>query len=132
MVFFGAFMAAVWIYPKAFYGHIPGGPFRIGIILFFISGVLMLYFTLMQLKRVEINKEEGFFYVTNYFKNVRYPFHNIDKIEESDFLFLQLVSIHLKTPGSFGKVIRFVASRKSYRNFWQENPELGKQFIEKV
>ena len=120
IVFFGAFTVTVFAYPSEYYGEIPGQAFRIGTVFFFLSGVAMLYFTLMRLKRVEM--DEHFVYVTNYFKNYRYPFHNIEKIEESRFLFLTMVIIYLKTPGNFGKSIRFIASNSKYKNFWETYP----------
>ena len=125
IVFFGAFTLTVFVYRAEYYGDIPGRSFRIGTVLFFLSGVVMLYFTLMRLKRVEM--DEYFVYVTNYFKNFRYPYHNIEKIEESKFLFLTNVTIYLKTPGNFGKSIRFIASNGRYRDFWKEHPEIRDQ-----
>lgn len=127
IVFFGAFTITAFAYKSEYYGDIPGGPFRIGAVFFFVSGVVLLLFTLMRLKRVEM--DDHFVYATNYFKNFRYPYHNIEKIEESKFLFLTNVIIHLKTPGSFGKQIRFIASNVHYRSFWEQHPELREQLV---
>ena len=125
IVFFGAFTITTFAYRAEYYGDIPGQPFRIGTVIFFVSGVALLYFSLMRLKRVEM--DELFVYVTNYFKNFRYPFHNIQKISQSKFLFLNIVTIHLKTPGTFGKSIRFIASNARYNSFWEQYPELKEQ-----
>lgn len=122
IVFFGSMTIAALVYDKAFYGEIPGVPFRIGIVIFFLSGVAMFGFTLMRLKRVEMSDEH--LYVTNYFKHLRYPYGDIEKISESEFLIFKLVTIHLKASGTFGKKFTFLASRNRYAEFWREHPEL--------
>lgn len=123
MVFFGAFTVAVFVYDFEYFGNIPKVPFRIGALFFYLSGVLMFYLTLMRLKRVEM--DELYIYVTDYFKHYRYPYHNIEKLEESTFLFLQIITIHLKTPGNFGKKITFVSSKARYASFFESHPNLS-------
>lgn len=122
IIFFGAFTVASFFYGEELSGGLSVRSFQIGTLLFFLSGVAVLGFTLMRLKRVEMNRE--FVYVTDYFKNFRYPWHNIESIQEADFLFLQIVTINLKAPGSFGKRIIFIASKGLLEGFWHENPEL--------
>ena len=122
LVFFGAFTIAVWFYPAENLGSIPGGPLRIGSTIFFLSGLALFLFTLMRLKRVEMGEEE--FYVTNYFKHVKYPFSNIEKIEDLDLGLIQTVTIHLKVAGIFGRKIQFIASRIRYKNYLKQHPEL--------
>lgn len=124
MVFFGSASVALIALPYQFGGNIPAGPFRIGVGFFFLSGAALLYFTLMQLKRVEIGS--GFIYVTNYFKNFRYPFHNIERIEISTFLFFSIASIYLKTPGHFGRKITFAPEMSRFKAALEANPELKK------
>jgi len=122
IVFFGAFTGATLLYKFDYVGDIPANTFRIGVIIFYLSGVAMFVFTLMRLLRVEA--DDHFFFITNYFKAARYPFHNIKKIEENRFLGLQLVSIYFNEPGLFGKRATFVASKRLYRDYWDEHPEL--------
>lgn len=130
IVFFGAFTIAVWAVNYEYYGNIPGKTFRLGTALFYLSGLSMLYFTLMQLKRVEVDGESV--YITNYFKHFRYPYHSIEKIEESDFFFLKTASIYFIKPGTFGKKVTFIPSRSRYRQFWESHRELRKRLWEKV
>ncbi len=118
IVFFGAFTIAVFVYRNEFYGAIPGQPLRIGAIIFFVSGLFMFYFTLMQLKRVEGNAE--YFLVTDYFKTFRYTYDSIEKITESKFAFLKLATIHLKEKGSFGKRMFFITSSSRYEGFMKQ------------
>lgn len=127
IVLFGSVTAMVFISPSPAYGDIPGGRFRLGLLLFFLSGVLMLFFTLMRLKRVEM--DDLYVYVTNYFKTFRYPYHNIEQIQESKFFFLRLVTISLKEKGFFGQKITFVASNRLYQRFWDSQPELHKKLF---
>lgn len=118
IVFFGAFTVAVFVYRNEFYGEIPGRPLRIGSLLFFISGLVMFYFTLMRLKRVEGNAEH--LIITDYFKTFRYAHEGVAKITESKFAFLKLVTIHLKEKGSFGLKIPFIASASRYEDFMKK------------
>lgn len=122
IVFFGSMTVAAFIYDNAYYGEIPGGPFRIGLVIFFLSGVVMFMFTLMRLKRVEMGAEG--MYVTNYFKHLRYPYEDIEKIAESEFLIFKVVTIHLRAKGTFGKKFTFIASRDRYGEFWRQYPDL--------
>lgn len=123
IVFFGAFTVLIFSYDLEYVAQIPITTFRIIAVLFMLSGIALFYFTLFQLKRVEM--DDKFAFVTDYFKHVRYPYHNIEKIEESKFAFLKVATIHLKTPGSFGKTVRFVASGKKYKEFWEKHPDLS-------
>ncbi|MBX2877102.1 MAG: hypothetical protein KTR30_33590 [Saprospiraceae bacterium] len=115
IVFFGAFTIAVFAYKNEFYGEIPGRPLRIGSVVFFASGLIMFYFTSMRLKRVEGNGEH--LIITDYFKTFRYAHTGVDKITESKFAFIKLVTIHLKEKGSFGLKIPFIASASRYEGF---------------
>ena len=120
----------VFISPSPAYGEIPGTQFRLGLLFFFLSGAAMLFFTLMRLKRVEM--DELYVYATNYFKTFRYPYHQIEQIQESKFFFLRLVTITLKEKGSFGKKFTFVASNRLYQKFWESRAELYEQLLEEA
>lgn len=125
IVFFGAVSVAVMAYPFGYVGNIPARLFRICVLFLYASGVLALAFTLMRLKRVET--DEHFFYVTNYFKTARYPFHSIEQVKESKFLFFRTAAITFKEKGVFGKTAVFVPSQYRLREFWENNPELKEQ-----
>lgn len=118
IVFFGAFTIATFVYQHEFYGKIPGQALRIGALAFFLSGLVMFYFTLMQLKRVE--GDASHLMVTDYFKTYRYPLDSIAKITESKFLFLRLSTIHLKEKGSFGVKMPFISSSSQYEEYMQK------------
>lgn len=125
MVFFGSFMIGAWLV-EATPETGPSMPLRIGLTLFFFVGVAFFYWTCLRLKRIEVDNE--FVYVTNYFKTFRYPWHNVEKIEEKDFLFFRTVYFYFKTPGQFGQKVYCVASQKRLNEFIQTYPEVAGQF----
>lgn len=127
-VFFGATTIAALLVKFEAVGDIPAPTFRIGMLLFFLTGIGFLYWAFFRLKRVEM--DEQFVYVTNYFKTVRYPFHQIEKIKENDFLISKSVSIILKKKGQFGQRITFVPSRKKYGKFLNDHPTLFEELME--
>ncbi|MCB0595244.1 MAG: hypothetical protein H6557_10845 [Lewinellaceae bacterium] len=130
IVFFGALTVAALFYPFDYIGDMPAGNFRIGIVFFYLTGLLLLAFTLLRLKRVEA--DENFFYITNYFKTARYPFHNIERVVESKFFFFRTATIHFKEPGVFGSRIFFVPSNYRFREFWEAHLELKERLLVEV
>ncbi len=126
IVFFGAMTTAFWFVDGInVVAGLPIGIFRIGFTIFFILMILFLYWAVMRLKRVEM--DEHFFYVTNYYKNVRYPYHQIEKVKEKDYYLFRSVHIYLKQAATFGKKISFIASRDRFNEFLKEHPEVIKQ-----
>ena len=93
----------------------------------FITGTLFLAFTLMRLKRIEVGQEGV--YVTNYFKNVRYPFSEIDGITTTSLVLFSVGTLHLKGKGSFGKSITFIPSPSRFYAFFEENPGLKERLL---
>ncbi len=81
----------------------------------------------MRLKRVELDGE--FVYVTNYFKTFRYPYSNVERMDESDYLFFRSMHIHLKEGGNFGKRITFVVSQKLMDDFLKGHPDVARHFL---
>ncbi len=122
IVFFGSLVIAFLI---AGSGKAPilGEPlFKLGAVGFFAMGLLLLYFTVMRLKRVELDHE--FIYVTNFFKSYRYPFHQVEKLTQGDYSLFKTGHIYLKTSGSFGRKITFLQSRQKFEDFMKSHPEL--------
>ncbi len=123
-VFFGAMLIAIFVMKEElFAGNTLS--FRIGAVLFYVSGLIMYYFLLFNLKRVEFSEEHA--YVTNYFKTYRYSWDSIVKFEETSFLTFTITTIVLKEPGLFGEKMTFLASRRLYNKFKQEHPEVEKR-----
>ncbi|GAA5224669.1 hypothetical protein [Membranihabitans marinus] len=122
LVFFGAFSIAILFFSQENMPQFQTLGFRIGVIVFYLIGALFLYFTFLKLKRVEADND--FVYVTNYFKNYRYPYHNIEKISVTNLILFQLTTIRLKEKGSFGKKIRFLQSKIKFVQAATEFPAL--------
>ena len=125
-VFFSTFAYAVYRLDASMFGGIPIEVFRNGVIIFVVLSIVFFYFTVIQLKRVEMDQE--FVFVTNYFKSARYPWHNIENIQERDFTVFRTIHIKFKHPGIFGNKVTFLASRRKFNSFVSENPHLFEPF----
>lgn len=110
IVFFGAFTIAVLASQNPYFGNIPAFVFKLGILTFYLLGMLVLYMYFLRLKRVEM--DEQFVYVSNYFRSFRYPWEDIEDLSNRDFTLFQLIRIRLKGSGSFGRSMTFLASRR--------------------
>ncbi|MBK7409450.1 MAG: hypothetical protein IPL49_01685 [Saprospirales bacterium] len=127
LVFFGLLTFSAWIVSPEKGGVLSNWDIRLGITVFFLTGAGLLYFTLLKLKRVEMDHE--FIFATNYFKSVRYPWSSVEKLVQQQFLSFPIVYIHLKTPGSFGRRIVFLGSRSRWRIFLEEYPEIASRVV---
>lgn len=128
IVFFGSTTLAVLLLEYETVGDIPASTFKIGTVLFFITGAVFLYWAFLKLKRVEM--DEQFIYITNYFKAARYPYHQVEKIVVSAFPIFHPVSIHFKVKGVFGKKITFVPSRQKFAFILKKYPHLFEELME--
>jgi len=90
---------------------------------FFLTGGAILWWTMMRLKRVELDGD--FVYVTNYFKNYRYDWDSVEKIVEKDYYFFKTMVIHLKAAGKFGEKMAFVASPGRMQSFLNSHPRVA-------
>jgi hypothetical protein len=120
--FFLGLTIALWAYPFDYYGSLPGPALRVGAVFFVLSGWLALYFTVLRLKRVEV--DEQFMYVTNYLKHVRYPHHQVEGLKQLHWGLFRTIHIRLKTRGSFGKTLIFLPSGRAFESFVKQHPEL--------
>lgn len=86
--------------------------FRIGWTVFFLVGIIVAYFTIIRLMRVEY--DGNFLYVTNYFKVYKYPIESVDKITIKNYSIFKLATIKFINKGSFGKKVVFLTSRTHF------------------
>lgn len=119
-VFFTAFLIGLFIADVEYIGEIPIFMARVAAFVFLAAGLLFFYLFLFPLKRVEVGAEN--FIVTDYFKNYKYTYDSIEKIAARDWYFFKTRTIFLKSPGSFGKKIHFISSRKRYKKFTEAHP----------
>lgn len=127
LVFFGLLTFSAWIVSPESGGALANWDIRLGITAFFLTGAGLLYFTLLKLRRVEMSQE--FVFATNYFKSVRYPWSDVEKLVQQQFLGFPIVYIHLKAQGSFGRRIVFLGSRSRWQLFLEEFPEIAARVV---
>ena len=100
-----------------------GNPFVwIGLALILGCGFAVIKLLFWRFYRVDMDPQ--FVYVSNYFKTYKYPFTAVESITESSRLPGRVFCIHLKTKGSFGQHIHFLASQVLWQDFQKENPGL--------
>jgi len=120
-VFVGATTVFLWMHPQQYYGGLRGDYLRIGVTVLFVLGLLLFAFSVWRLRRVEMSKE--WIYVTDYFRQARYPWDNVDFVKETPIGIFTIVSIYLSNPGRFGRRITFLASVSRWRIFKEEFPD---------
>ena len=125
-VFFGLTTIIFWLSKEPSVGSMPIFNFRLLITSFFITGMAVLYFSLMQLKRVEI--DDNFLYITNYKDTARYPFHNIEKLEEANYFLFKIVHVHFKEAGIFGKKAVFLSNNFRLKEVLAKRTALGELY----
>lgn len=111
-VFFGALCIIFWMTDNLTVGGMDLTIFRIGWTVFFLVGIIVAYFTIIRLMRVEY--DGNFLYVTNYFKVYKYPIESVDKITIKNYSIFKLATIKFINKGSFGKKIVFLTSRTHF------------------
>ena len=84
--------------------------------------VLFLRRTLWRLKRVDA--DDTLVYATNYWTTTRYPWTDVEKIEEKKRMGRRIINLHLRAPGRFGQVISFLPG-SLYDNWQKERKSPG-------
>ncbi|WP_116125480.1 hypothetical protein [Lewinella sp. IMCC34183] len=108
-----------WFAPEHYFGGIPLQSLRYGVVFLLLMGVGTFWLALWPLKRVETNGE--YLYVSNYFRTARYHLvEDVEEITENRFLFFKLATVRLRGPGTFGRNLRFLTSRKQFDTFRRE------------
>lgn len=120
IVFLGACVTTTWIMEVTIIPGLPPSIFRILLTIIYVAGLLVMYLFTIRLKRVEIDQE--YIYVTNYFKHYRYPHIDIDHIAESKIPLFATSTIHLKSAGTLGKEIKYLAVKGWLQDFLKAHP----------
>lgn len=95
--------------------------FKLGIVAFYLIWILLMYFTIFQLKRVEGNLD-GLF-ISNYFKHMHIPFDRISEFAETNLGLFLLVRVNFTSKTYFGKKVYFLASKRRFEEFVRINAE---------
>ena len=125
ITFFGAVVITIWFLKGRYFGAASANYVKALVTSFYLTTLIILYFTVIQLKRVEIDKD--FLYVTNYFRHLRYPLSSIEKITERNFGLMKVGKVYLNKKGTFGKEFIFMISRTEYPIFWDQHPEINQR-----
>ncbi len=120
-VFFGAFTLYFLFDQRAYYGNVSGTTVRVGFVAFYVAMLAFFAFTLWRLRRVEMGRD--WVYVTDYFRQARYPWGNIREVRETSLGIGRLVRVRFYEPGSFGESALFLASGSRWQLFKEEHPE---------
>ncbi len=94
----------------------------LGILFIVGTGYAFIHFVLWRFYRVDMDGEH--LYISNYFKTFKYPYSEVITIKDPGVLRNRIYSIILKSKGSFGQKIYFLASQALWLDFKQEHPEL--------
>jgi len=122
-VFFSAFTASLFLASEDQLPFLTSPSFKYPFLAVFILLFLVLYFTLIQLKRVEMGAD--FYVVTNYFKSYRLIYEDIEKVSVTPFFGLRIIVFRLRAKGSFGNKIVFLSSKFLYESFLESHPEIA-------
>jgi len=126
--FFGLFGLVIFIVDTTDKPLLASSFFRYGYVGFFFIFLALIYFTIYQLKRVE--HEDGFIFATDYFKTIKFPIDNIERISTMNLGLFRVVWFHLRTKGFFGKRIPFIAKKSNFESFQMKYPNLFNQETE--
>ncbi|MEM1327684.1 MAG: hypothetical protein AAGI23_17105 [Bacteroidota bacterium] len=121
IVFGGACLVAVWKLGITLAPGISPRSFALIYTVSYLAGIGFLYVFVMRLKRVEVDHQ--YVYVTNYFKNYRYPHRDIDYIQDSKLPFFGRAYLQLKAPGSLGYRITYLPVKGWLEDFLREHSE---------
>lgn len=79
---------------------------RTVVVLVLAGWILLVRRTIWRLKRVDV--DDTHLYVTNYWTTVRYPWQDVERMEEKKRLGRRIVHFWLKASGRFGQVVSFL------------------------
>lgn len=89
---------------------------RIAVFSLWIGWLFFIRNALWPLKRVDA--DDAHVFVTNYWTTVRYPWTDVDQLEEKKFWGRRAIALRLKAPGRFGQEILFLPG--SHYQEWME------------
>lgn len=100
-----------------------GNPFIwIGLLIILGSGFTLIKWLLWRFYRVDL--DHRYLYISNYFSTYKYPLSDIESIVPSATFPTRIFCIVLKSKGTFGKKIWFLASQTLWQDYLLEHPEV--------
>lgn len=120
-VFIGGFVVAFWLTDiDELYLPMDALWVRAASLLVLGAWVFYLSRTLWRLKRVDA--DDTHVYATNYWTTTRYPWTDVEHIEEKKRMGRRIVNLHLRAAGRFGRIISFLPG--SLYDNWKKERKL--------
>ncbi len=129
LTFFGLLTIAVLFSEETGLGVFGMGTAKYVLPMVLLSGGIFFYFTIMDLKKVELGKDH--IYITNYFKTYRYSFESLKEVNELDWGIVHFISFKFHSKTQFGKSIFFLGSKNKWPDVLSRTPNFTNQFINK-
>jgi hypothetical protein len=118
-VFFGMFTLFALFYQQSEILLLQHWGFKLSVLSLYLFFFTFFYFTLFQLKRVEMGID--CYHVSDYFSTYRMVYEDIDRVREIPVLRWILVIITLQGKSRFGRKIMFLANKNLYLTFLLEH-----------
>jgi hypothetical protein len=110
-----------WFAPDHYFGGLPIESLRYAFLLVLVAGSATFLLLFWPLKRVESDGE--YIYVSNYFKTARYSWEqDVEGFYQQRHVFYRQSVIELNGVGTFGRKIRFMASKRLLADFRERFP----------
>ncbi len=126
IVFFTTFTLVLFLIDPQSLPFLTSPVFKYPFLGLYIIFFLILYFTVIQLWRVEMGMD--FYTATNYFKTYRLSYEDIERIQTIPLGRLKVITFRLKAKGSFGNKITFLASTQLLDIFLNSQPQVKEKF----
>lgn len=121
IVFGGACVLAAWAMKVRVIEGMSSDRFALLLTISYAVGIAVLYWSTMRLKRVEV--DEHYVYVTNYFKNYRYPHQDVAYIKEGKLPIFNRATLRLKASGTLGDRFTYLPVKGWLQDFLREHPQ---------
>lgn len=123
VVFFGSYLIASFLISVDDSPLLASPIFKMVYGSVFCLFILLFYFTILKIKRVDANGEK--LAITNYIKTYQYPWSDVDYIKTRNYGLFRTMRIYFKGKTSFGKKISFIPSEAMVEDFVRKYPDIG-------
>ena len=123
LTFFGVMILAAFFSEDAINVGIFSVPYsKYILLLFWILSLIFFLFTLLRLRRLD--GDEFFMYVSTYFRNFRYPHHNIEKLTVKEYGIFYIGKLYFKQAGTLGNSVFCILSKGRLEAFVAYYPNI--------
>ncbi|HQX45096.1 MAG: hypothetical protein IPP06_18210 [Saprospiraceae bacterium] len=112
LVFFGSLGLGLWMSSAEDISFTSASLLKIVYLILFLGFGTIIYFTLLRLKRIEI--DSNYLYITNYLKTIKVPFSEVNDLHVKSLFFRSVGRITFNYKTFFGKKIYFLCNSEHY------------------